>query len=212
MLNTCVNCGLYRPDKIIDPAGPYAICPECGHAHLFRPLPLFIVSGASGVGKSTVCHYLLGKMTEVVLLDSDILWRPEFKNPEPPAPNFFETWLRMAKSIGQSGRPVVLFGSGVGVPDNIEPRIERRYFADVHYLALVCSDEALASRLRDRPEWRNTHTAEYVSRQIAFNQWFKERTRDHTPAIELLDTTSSSVSSIADEVVAWIRAKLVAGS
>jgi DNA-directed RNA polymerase subunit RPC12/RpoP len=66
MLNICVNCGLYRPDKIVDPTGPYAICPECGHRHLFRALPLFIVSGASGAGKSTVCHHLLGKVTEVV--------------------------------------------------------------------------------------------------------------------------------------------------
>src|SRR6266850_883890 len=107
MLNICVNCGLYRPDKIIDPAGPYAICPECGHRHLFRPLPLLIVSGASGAGKSTVCHQLLGKVTDAVLLDSDILWRPEFESFGAPAPNFFETWLRVAKSVGQSGRPVV---------------------------------------------------------------------------------------------------------
>jgi len=173
---------------------------------------LFIVSGASGAGKSTVCHHLLGKVTEVVLLDSDILWQPEFESPGAATPNFFETWLRVAKSIGQSGRPVVLFGSGVGVPDNIEPSIERRYFADVHYLALVCSDDALAGRLRDRPEWRQTYTPAYVSRQIAFNQWFKGRTRDLTPAVELLDTTSSSISSTAEVVTAWIRAKLAAVS
>ena len=212
MLNVCVNCGLYRPDKIIDPAGPYAICPECDYRHLFRRLPLFVVSGASGTGKTTVCHHLLGKVTEVVLLDSDILWRPEFESPGAPAPNFFETWLRMAKCIGQSGRPVVLFGSGVGVPDNVEPCIERRYFADVHYLALVCSEEALANRLRDRPEWRKTHLPEYVSRQIAFNQWFKRRAEGPTPAIDLLDTTSSSISSTAEKLTAWIRAKLAAVS
>ena len=46
MFNVCDNCGLYRADKIIDPAGPYAICPECGHKHTFRYLPLLIVAGA----------------------------------------------------------------------------------------------------------------------------------------------------------------------
>ena len=50
--------------------------------------------------------------------------------------------------------------------------------------------------------------SEYLSRQIAFNQWFKGRTPDLTPAVELVDTTSSSVSSTAEEVAAWIRAKL----
>ncbi len=79
------------------------------------------------------------------------------------------------------------------MPDNSEPCIERRYFADVHYLALVCSDDVLASRLRGRPEWRQTHAPEYVSRQIAFNQWFKGRQRDLTPAVELLDTTSEFI-------------------
>ncbi len=28
MMNVCFQCGLYRADKMIDPAGPYAICPE----------------------------------------------------------------------------------------------------------------------------------------------------------------------------------------
>jgi AAA domain len=205
MLNICLNCGLYRPDKIIDPAGPYAICPECGHRYPFLRLPLFIVSGASGTGKSTVCQYLVGKLTEVVVLDSDILWRPEFQSTRAGAPNFCEIWLRVAKNVGQSGRPVLLFGSGMGVPDNIERCVERRYFEDVHYLALVCSDDVLAGRLRDRPKWRESHSPEYVSRQMAFNQWFKTRNRDLTPAIELLDTTSCPISFTAQRLTAWIK-------
>jgi hypothetical protein len=207
MLNICANCGLYRPDKIIDPAGPSAICPECWHRHPFRLMPLFIISGASGAGKSAECHDLVGKMTDVVLLDSDILWRPEFERSHVAAPSFSETWLRVAKNVGQSGRPVALFGSGLGVPDNVEPCVERRYFTDVYYLALVCSGDALARRLRGRPEWRKTNTDEYVSRQITFNQWFQERHRDLAPPIALLDTTHSSISSTAAAVAAWIRAK-----
>jgi len=94
--------------------------PECGQRHRFLRLPLFVVSGASGTGKSAVCRYLLGNLAEVVVLDSDILWRPEFGSTGAGSPTFCETWLRVAKNIGQSGRPVVLFGSAVGVPDNVE--------------------------------------------------------------------------------------------
>jgi GTPase SAR1 family protein len=212
MLNICGNCGLYRPDKVIDLAGPYATCPECGHKHPFLRLPLLIVSGASGAGKSTVCHQLLGKLTDVVLLDSDILWRSEFATPGNTGPSFSETWLRVAKSVGQSGRPVVLFGAGVGVPDNIEPCVERRYFADVHYLALVCSDDSLIDRLQCRPEWRQTHSPQYVADQIRFNRWFKERRRDLRPAIELLDTTNSSILRTAEEVKTWITARIAGAS
>lgn len=117
MMNVCHNCGLYRADKTINPEGPFAICPECGHRHPFLYLPLLIVSGASGSGKSTICHHLLGGQTkfglchEVVLLDCDILWRAEFDTPENNYRDFFETWLRVCKNIGQSGRPVVLFGA-----------------------------------------------------------------------------------------------------
>src|SRR5262245_24271348 len=61
MTNICFQCGIYRADKIIDPDGPFAICPECGNRRHFERLPLLIVSGASGSGKSTVCQILLGR-------------------------------------------------------------------------------------------------------------------------------------------------------
>lgn len=92
-------------------------------------MPLHLVSGASGTGKTAVYHFLTGKVNEAVLLESDILWRSEFNKPETNYRDYFETWLRMCKNISQSGRPVVLFGAGVGVPDNMEPCIERRYFS-----------------------------------------------------------------------------------
>ena len=94
MMNVCFNCGLYRADKVIDPEGPYAICPECGHKHPFRQLPLLIVAGASGVGKSTVCRRLMGRVPEVVVLEADILWRDAFNKPEDAYRDFFERWLR----------------------------------------------------------------------------------------------------------------------
>ena len=75
MMNVCFQCGMYHADKLIDPSGPFAVCPECGYKHPFRQLPLLVVSGASGSGKTTVCQSLLGQVIQAVLLDSDILWR-----------------------------------------------------------------------------------------------------------------------------------------
>ena len=94
MMNVCFQCGMYHADKLIDPAGPFAVCPECGFKHPFRQLPLLIVSGASGAGKSTVCQQLTGQLTQAVLLDSDILWRPEFNRPETKYRDYFD--LRLA--------------------------------------------------------------------------------------------------------------------
>src|SRR5512138_683884 len=113
MFNVCYQCGLYRADKIIDPGGgspprgPYAICPECGFKHTFVQLPLFVVGGASGTGKTTVLNQLIGKMDEFVLLETDLLWRDELKGNKARHREFFETWLRLSKDISQSGRPVM---------------------------------------------------------------------------------------------------------
>jgi hypothetical protein len=202
MMNVCSQCGMYHADKVIDPTGPFAICPECGFQNSFRMLPLLIVTGASGAGKSTTCQHLAGQVTQAVLLDSDILWRPEFNSPETNYRDYFELWLRLCKNISQSGRPVVLFGAGVGVPENIEPCIERRYFSNVYYLALVCSDSTLSERLQARPLWRGTRDAEYIDVHIRFNRWFKEY--DSQPAIERIDTTNTLPEVTVAQVSSWI--------
>jgi hypothetical protein len=206
MYNVCHHCGLYRADKIIDPAGPFAICPECGHKHPFCQLPLLLVSGASGTGKSSVCNALLGQQDDVILLDSDILWRPEFNQPENNYRDFFETWLRVAKNISQSGRPVVLFGAGLGTPENIEPCVERRYFSDVHYLGLVCEDDELSRRLRARPAWRGSGDPANIDEHTRFNQWFKDEGVKH-PFMTLLDTTGVPLAQTVEQVRAWIDSK-----
>jgi shikimate kinase len=193
---------MYHADKIIDPSGPFAIGPECGYEHPFQQLPLLIVSGASGTGKTTVCQRLLGQVTQAVLLDSDILWQPQFNTPDTNYRDFFETWLRVCKNISQSGRPVVLFGAGVGVPENIENRIERRYFSKIHYMALVCSDETLPERLQARPIWRGTREPAYIEESIRFNRWF--RAYDSQPVIKLIDTTSALLEETALQVESWI--------
>jgi shikimate kinase len=202
MMNVCFQCGMYHADKLIDPSGPFAVCPECDYKHPFRQLPLLVVSGASGSGKTTVCQLLLGQAVAAVLLDSDILWRSEFNTPDTKYREFFETWLRVCKNISQSGRPVVLFGAGVGVPGNIEGCIERRYFSKVHYLALVCSDENLSERLRKRPVWRGTRETAFIDEQVRFNRWFKSYVGQ--PAIRLIDTTEVASKQTALQVADWI--------
>jgi predicted kinase len=208
MINICFNCGVYRPDKIIDSAGPYAICPECNYRHAFLQLPLLVVSGASGTGKSTICQLLLGNLNEVVLLDSDILWRAEFNKPENNHREFFETWLRVCKNIAQSGRPVVLFGAGLGVAENLEPCIERRYFSVIHYLALTCQDEVLTERLRARPQWRASNDITFLNQQVHYNQWLQANARIANPAIHLVDTTTITIEETAMQVAAWIRQRI----
>jgi uridine kinase len=116
-------------------------------------LSLLAIGGPSGAGKSAVGHALQGKVNEVVMLEGDLLWRPEFDRPDEKYRGFYETWLRLSKNVSQAGRPVALLNAGIAVPENVEDCVERRYFARVHYLALVCSDAVLSERLQARPRW-----------------------------------------------------------
>ncbi len=206
MLFVCENCGLYRADQSVETTAEnsYAICPACGFRRPFLRLPLYIVGGASGSGKSVVCAALAGRLPEAVVLDSDILWMERFAQPDQYGA-YFELWLRMCLNIAQSGRPVMLFGAGLGVPGNIEALVARRYFSQVHYLALVCEDSVLAERLRARPAWRHAGAEEWIASQVSFNRWYREQAVSGQPGVELLDTTHASAAETAAEVTDWFH-------
>jgi hypothetical protein len=102
----------------------------------------------------------------------------------------------------------VLFNAGMAVPKNVESCIERRYFSTVHYLALTCTDEALAERLRRRPAWRESGSPLFIEAPVQFNRWFRKEARTLTPPVELLDTTTATVAETAVQVAAWIRHRL----
>ena len=203
MFNVCPNCGEDRADKAIAPEGAYAACPSCRFRHKFLRLPLFILTGASGVGKSTVCLELAARMKEVVVMESDILWRAEFDQPETNYREYRETWLRVCKNISQAGRPVVL--CGVGEPTQFEQCIERRYFSELHYLALVCDAQTLVSRLRNRPPSRGTSNDECIREQVVFNRWLLNNAQNTEPQMTLLDTSEIMVAETVKEVERWVR-------
>ena len=207
MFNVCPSCGIYRDDKVIDERGLWAVCPQCGHRQRFLRQPLFILSGASGSGKSTVCLALTGTLPEVVVLESDILWAEEFVARE-KWPKYFNLWLRMAKNIGQSGKPVLLVGAGLGVPDNTESCVERRYLGPIQRLALVCHEADLVQRLRARPAWRGCDDPGFVADHVRYNRWFVEEACHLSPPVDLYDTTGRSVNETADFVRGWVRGKL----
>ena len=202
MFNVCPNCGEYHADKIIVPEGAYAVCPNCEYQHKFVRLPLFVLTGASGAGKTTTCLALAAKSKDFVVMESDILWRDEFNQPATDYRNYRETWLRVCKNISQAGRPVILCGAGV--PAQFEQCVERRYFSDIHYLALVCEDELLARRLRGRPSWRGSSGDEYIQEHVGFNRWLKDNARRTQPPISLLDTSGITVDESVEGVEHWI--------
>jgi hypothetical protein len=207
MFNACVQCGTYSEEKTIDPSGPYAICPACGYAHRFRQQPLFVITGASGTGKSTATLDLLSCLPECVILEVDMFWRPEFATPENEYYDFRNLCLRVAKNVGQSGRPAVL--SGTALPKQYEGCAERRYFADSHYIALVCDDDDIVRRLGQRKRWQSQPSVPgLIDQMVAFNRWIKDNAAQTSPPLTLLDTSRASPPEVAHAIAGWVRARL----
>jgi hypothetical protein len=206
MFNVCANCGEDRPDKIIDPSGPYAICPLCGHKHPFLRLPLFIVTGASRAGKTTLCSRLTSSMNDVVVFDGDVLWRKEFENPGADILEFRNFCLRVCKNISQAGRPVVICSSVP--PRQLEQCVERRYFDQLHYLVVTCDERSLTERLRKGVQWWHSGTDELIRKQLQFNKTLLRMTGEKPDFIAMVNMSELSLEDGVSKVKTWIRGKL----
>lgn len=206
MFNVCPGCGEYSDDKDVIPVPPVAICPHCQYGSPFVLLPLFIVTGASGSGKTTAALKLSRLMKEVVVLDQDILWNETFDTPDDNYKAFRNTWLRLAKNINQAGRPVVLFGSAI--PDQFEKLNERRYIEKIHYLSLYCEPEELKNRLMARPHWRQSSSEENLKNMVEFNNWLKENSEKTEPKMTVLDTTAIDIAGTVEGIQNWVTERL----
>lgn len=207
MFNVCPRCGEYCVEKAIDPTGPFAICPFCQYAHPFLQQPLFIITGPSGAGKSTICLELVKELqSECVVMESDILWDASADTPEDDYSNYHNTWLRVAKNIGQAGRPVV--HCGTALPEHFETRPERRYFSTLHYLVIVCEDTILQERLLQRPSWRKSGTSEFIKEMLRFNRWLKEHAATTEPPMTLYDNSQRTFEESLQDVAQWVRERL----
>jgi len=210
VFNVCPACGEYTVEKAVLCPGPVAVCPHCGHRHPFLQLPLFVITGASGSGKSTVALDLVPILRgEAVVLEADILWGPEFAAPEDDYRRWREIWVRLATNIGQAGRPVVL--AGTFLPDQLEALPERRYFSAVHVLGLVVDEVDLAERLRIRPQWRGSSRPDFIDAMIRVNRWIADNAAATTPPIRLLNTSELSREETVAQAAIWVRRHMAEG-
>ena len=168
-----------------------------------RKIPLFIVTGASCVGKSTMCEILFQKEKDYVVMESDLLWMDFFNTPQDDYCLYRRLWMRMCASISQIGLPVVL--CGCGVPDQFEKREERELFDGIYYLALVCQEEELYRRATQGRGVREEHM---LSENLSFNRWLRENCDKTNPPMTLLDTTCLTPGEAAEKADRWIREKL----
>jgi hypothetical protein len=188
----CLTCG---PGAALerDPAAPALRCPSCGARTGVPALPLFVVTGASGAGKTTVTGPLQRLLPECAVFEGDLInqiaalgwdtWR--------------DTWLRVAHGIALGGRATVLCTSLL--PSQLESLPARKLLGPIHFGNLDCPDDVLAARLRARPAWRHINTEEAILNHQRFAAWLREHI-DPT-----WDASTLTVDELAGRIAAWVR-------
>jgi hypothetical protein len=186
-----MQCGpstVLRPDR----QGRLLRCPRCGATRRLPGQPLFVVTGASGTGKSAIVEPLRHRLPGCEVFETDAIlhvaalgwdaWR--------------NTWLQLAHAIALNGRATVLCGSLL--PEQLEGLPARRLVGPIHFCNLDCPDGVLAARLRARPAWRGW-TEERVTEHQRFAAWLREQIQP------TFDTGVLSAEEVADRIAAWIR-------
>ncbi len=109
--------------------------------------PLFVITGASGVGKSTACNILFENEKNYIVMESDLLWNNTYNTTEDDYRGYRKLWMLICANISQIGKPVVL--CGCALPKQFEFHEERSLFTKIYYIALVCNDADLEKRMRE---------------------------------------------------------------
>lgn len=187
----------------MEPAGDQAQCPVCGsRADGGARAPLFVVTGASGSGKTSIMAPLARALAaDCVTFDADILIDAagELSGSQPINWSAFHAaLLAVAHGVAQSGRATVLLAP-VG-PGTLESLPARRWIGDIRYLVLDCPDDVRRQRMAARPPWRSHD----VEEQVSWGSWLRANVPDR------VDTSQGTPADAAAEVTGWVVGHLAA--
>ncbi len=198
MVGICPKCGSHAWDKTV--SGTTVCCQKCGHTWQFQKMPLFILTGCSGVGKTTTAQELLLRGVDFVVLDADAYYSIMSLQTQEDYLKKFEHMQSLSKNIMQSGRPVLWTVTG-NLP-LLRQTYSERFFSDIYCLALVCEEHALRHRMT---EGRRITDSQWIESSVDYNRYFQTHTQIENMPYTLLDITDKSVAQVADDVAAWVN-------
>lgn len=161
---------------------------------MVNKVPLFIVTGASGSGKTYVIKELRKLMPNFDIFDPDSI--VEFIGHDWEKNR--EIWLRVARNIAESGRITVICGTMM--PWDVEKCADYSFFKHVYYLNLHCDEKTRETRLRER-NWSEEdiqHHKDFAKRLIEIAD------EAYHPPMPTVDTTETNVSQVASQIKKWI--------
>lgn len=155
---------------------------------------LYLIGGAMGVGKTTVCRIMKNKLNNSVFLDGDWCWDMHpFQVTEETKKMVEENICFLLNNfIGCSAYENIVFCWVLHRQAIIDGLISHLDTAAcrVHCISLICGEEALRDRLRKDVD-AGIRTEDIISRSV-----------ERIPLFEILDTCKVDVSEISPEQAA----------
>ncbi|MDA1669154.1 AAA family ATPase [Bacillus cereus] len=155
--------------------------------------PLFIVTGVSGSGKSSIAGELQKEMSEFDVFDMDIIVT---NNDYQRA---CHNWLKIAHYNALCGRNTVLFGN-VPEPYNIYICDSFHLFDPIYYSHLHCSDAIRIQRLNTR----KTFTKTDIQYTLNLSKKMFNKAQASVPSTHIVDTTNTPVSRNVADIKQWV--------
>lgn len=159
-------------------------------------LPLFIITGASGSGKTTVVPHLREHLPEFDVFDID---EEILTNAVGDWQIVKNIWMRIASHIAKSNRMTILCGTQM--PWEIKKSEDYKEFSQIFFLNLHCDDSVREKRLLERG-WSN----ELIKEHNKFAKWLIENAdKEYDPPMVMIDTSNTSVNKVSLEVKDWVE-------
>ena len=198
MISICPRCGSYQWNKTA--TATHITCPECGHSWPYRRGPLLLLTGCSGVGKTTTGIALLQMQKAFAVLDADMFYLPDDSQ---IINGMLEPICRLSAALNQQGQP--LLWTMAGGLDCIKDTYHRQFFSGVKCLALTCAPDELRRRM---VEGRGITDEGWLRGSMDYNEYFRTHDALADVRFDKLDITHLTPDEAAQHVHAWMTNQL----
>lgn len=198
MIGICSSCGNHEWDKNV--LGNEIVCPKCGNKWTFKKLPVFFITGCSGIGKTTTGQELQKLTDEFVVLDADMFYN--IMNPQSDEDYYgmVEQVFSLSKNINQSGKSVVW--TMAGNIDKLYHTYGSRFFSEIRVLALTADEDIIKKRMT---EGRGINDLGWIQSSVDYNEYFKTHDSIGDTKYECLDCSHETPKEVANRVIDWLK-------